>query len=161
MSTTTQTASPSDWRERLGPFGIWSAELRYGDPARSSEAAAELDRLGFGALWVPGGLGGDILEVMDRLLDVTERTTIASAILNIWKHAPAEVGAWWRDESAPRRQRLLLGLGVSHAPLIGDGYVKPLAAMSTYIDALNVEGVPSNNLCIAALSLPLPDVSLG
>ena len=139
-----------DWSEKIGGFGIWSAELRYGDPVRCRAAAAELDALGFGALWVPGGVGGDILNVLDDLLDVTERVTLASAIVNIWKHDPAEIGVWWRGQSAARQKRLLLGLGVSHAPLIGKQYAAPLAAMSNYISALNDERVPSAHLCVAA-----------
>lgn len=149
MSLVPETV-PSAWRERLGAIGIWSTELRFGDLAQSCAAADELDALGFGALWVPGGLGGDILERMDRLLDATAGATIASAILNIWKHDPEEVGTWWHGQSEERRQRLLLGLGVSHAPLIGAEYVRPLGAMNSYIDALNTLGVDSGSLCVAA-----------
>jgi probable F420-dependent oxidoreductase len=87
---------------------------------------------------------------MDRLLDVTQRTTIASAIINIWKHEPAEVGDWWRGESPARRERLLLGLGVSHPNLIAD-YQRPLAVMTDYIAALEAQGVPASHLCVAAL----------
>jgi probable F420-dependent oxidoreductase len=134
----------------IGRIGVWSAELRFGDPEKSRIAAAELDRLGFGALWVPGGIGGDILASLDRLLDITERTTLASAIINIWKHAPAEIGDWWRGQSPARQGRLLLGLGVSHAPLIGEAYQRPIAAMSGYIGALAAEGVPGARLCVAA-----------
>jgi probable F420-dependent oxidoreductase len=140
----------SEWRARMGPIGVWSAELRFGDQDRASEAAAELDRLGYGALWVPGGIGGDILETMDRLVDATERVVVASAILNVWKHEPAEVGAWWAGESAERRERLMLGLGVSHGPLIGEQYAKPLAVMRAYIGALNAAGVDRDHLCVAA-----------
>ena len=48
-------------RARLGRIGIWSMELRFGDPGQAADAAAELDELGFGALWIPGGVGGDVL----------------------------------------------------------------------------------------------------
>jgi hypothetical protein len=41
----------------LGRLGIWSVELRLGDPGEIREAAAELDELGWGTLWIPG-LGG-------------------------------------------------------------------------------------------------------
>ena len=46
----------------LGPVGIWSRELRFGAPAQALEAAADLEELGFGTLWIPGGLGGPLLE---------------------------------------------------------------------------------------------------
>lgn len=149
-ATTKSAGAAAAWRARIGTIGIWSGELRSGNLANSCAAAAELDRLGFGALWVPGGIGGDILERMDSLVDATARTVVASAILNIWKHEPSSVGAWWAGQSAVRRDRLLLGLGVSHAPLIGADYSKPIGKMRGYIDALEAEGISPDHLCVAA-----------
>ena len=145
-----KTQSGRPWREAIGPIGIWSAELRFGDREASCEAAAQLDDLGYGALWVPGGLGGDILERMAALVDATSNVTIASAIINIWNHEPAELGQWWKQQGAARQERLLLGLGVSHVSLIGKDYVKPLAKMRSYIDELEAQGIPRQHLCVAA-----------
>jgi probable F420-dependent oxidoreductase len=135
----------------LGRIGIWSLELRFGDPAEAVDAAAELDELGYGALWVPGGIGGDLLGDIARLQAATRTATIASGILNIWKHQPEEVGAWWHAQPQARQARTLLGLGVSHPPLIGDAYAKPLAAMREYLARLAGQGLPPEALCLAAL----------
>src|SRR5258708_4404714 len=40
--------------------GVWSGQLRYGDAGLISEAAAELDELGYSAIWIPD-VGGDVL----------------------------------------------------------------------------------------------------
>jgi probable F420-dependent oxidoreductase len=72
-------------------------------------------------------------------------------VLNIWKHTPQELGLWWRQLPADRRQRVLLGLGVSHAATIGDAYQKPLSVMRDYLDGLAQEGLPADRLCLAAL----------
>ena len=77
---------------RLSGTGIWSAHLRYGDAGASSEAAAELDELGYDAIWIPD-VGGDVLGVVETLLGATPRIVIATGILNIWMHEPAEVAA--------------------------------------------------------------------
>src|SRR5271169_5331949 len=77
-------------RARLGRIGVWSLELRFGDPGQAVDAAAELDELGFGALWIPGGVGGDVLGSVDRLLSATRNTVVATGILNIWKHDARE-----------------------------------------------------------------------
>ena len=45
----------------LLPGPLRRGQLRQGDPAEIADAAAELERLGYGALWIPGGLGGDVL----------------------------------------------------------------------------------------------------
>jgi probable F420-dependent oxidoreductase len=138
-------------QRRLGRIGIWAVELRFGNGSEVVEAAAELDDLGFGAIWIPGGAGGDLLADMDRLLSATHKAVIGSGILNIWKHQPQEVAAWWHQQPSDRQERILLGLGVSHGPLIGDSYRQPLAAMRNFLQQLATAGVPSNALCLAAL----------
>jgi probable F420-dependent oxidoreductase len=138
-------------KRRLGRIGIWSMELRFGDPGEAVEAAAELDELGFGAIWIPGGIGGDVLGDIDRLLSATRKAAICTGILNIWKHRPQDVCAWWRKQTDERRARVLLGLGVSHGPLIGDTYGKPLTMMRNYLTQLSGQGLPSSALCLAAL----------
>jgi probable F420-dependent oxidoreductase len=148
---TTASASPPTLTERFGRVGVWSGELRYGDPAAVVEAAAELDALGFKTLWVPGGAGGDILGDVDRLLGATRKAVIATGIVNIWKHEPAELGAWWRGLTGERQARVMLGLGVSHEMLIGADYSRPLAKMRAYLDGLDSEGVPAERRCLAAL----------
>ncbi|MCE7795073.1 TIGR03620 family F420-dependent LLM class oxidoreductase [Sphingobium sufflavum] len=137
----------------IGRIGIWSMEMRFGDHGQAAEAIAELDELGYGALWMPGGIGGDLTGDFDRLLGASSRITIASGILNIWKHTPADVATWFKGLSADRQQRVLLGLGVSHSHIVGDAYaaVKPLAAMRDYLDQLAAQGVPGDSLCLAAL----------
>jgi probable F420-dependent oxidoreductase len=144
-------APPADRARGLGRVGVWSLELRFGDRAEAREACAELDELGYGALWVPGGVGGDILGDLSQLLSATRRATIASGILNIWKHEPADVGAWWRGLSAADHARLMVGLGVSHGPIIGEAYARPLEAMAGYLDGLDAAGLPAERRCLAAL----------
>jgi probable F420-dependent oxidoreductase len=139
-------------KPELGPVGIWSLELRFGDPSEASEAATELDELGFGALWTPGGIDDQVLGDLDRLLSATSNTVIATGILNIWKHEPADVAAWWTKLSADGQARVLLGLGVSHSPLIGDAYQHPLQKMRAFLTELADDGVPAKSTCLAALA---------
>jgi probable F420-dependent oxidoreductase len=138
-------------RTHLGRIGIWSGELRFGDAAAGQKAMAELDELGFGAIWIPGGFGGDILDAVDRGLAATKKAVIATGIINIWKHEPEEIGGWWHRLSDDHKSRVMLGLGVSHGPMIGADYQKPLAKMASFLDGLDGQGIPSDHLCIAAL----------
>lgn len=136
---------------RLGPIGIWAAELRTVEPAAADAAASELEQLGFATVWVPGGISGDILEHIGRLQAATRTLILATGILNIWKHEPADIGAWWTQRSPDHQSRTLLGLGVSHAPAIGADYSKPLATMRAYLDKLDAAGLPPHARCLAAL----------
>jgi probable F420-dependent oxidoreductase len=134
--------------------GVWAHELRYGDPAASADLAAELESLGFSALWVPD-VGGELFEALDHLLASTSTATIATGILNIWMHTAAETGAWRDGLAEADRARLLLGIGISHAMLIdaqpGMSWEKPLATTRTYLDAMDAAGIPPEARCLAAL----------
>lgn len=148
-------------KDSIGRIGIWSLELRYGDKDRTAQAAAELDELGFAALRVPGGVGGDLFGDLDHLLAATKRTTIATGILNIWKHEPGEVVRWWKGLPTDQQERVLLGLGVSHAHAVGDAWKKPLSVMRDYLSKLADAGLPPASVCLAALGPKMLELAAG
>jgi probable F420-dependent oxidoreductase len=135
---------------KLGGVGVWSHELRYGDPDRAQSAAVELEALGYTALWL-SDVGGPLFESLDRLLAATSHVTLATGILNVWQHTAEELLEWWDGLPERHRERLLIGLGVSHAALIGDNWGRPLATMSSYLDSLEAGGFPLDQVCLAAL----------
>ncbi|MET9292233.1 LLM class F420-dependent oxidoreductase [Streptomyces sp. NPDC003077] len=132
--------------ERFGRFGIWSLGLRDEEPGRTDEvreAAAELDALGYGAVWIGGSPS---LRHAATLLESTSRITVGTSILSIWDHPATEVAAEHADLSSAHDGRLLLGLGVSHAPF-PQRQAHPLAnrpftALRAYLDALDTAPAP-------------------
>ena len=148
----------------LTGIGIWSSQLRYGNAAESADAAAELDELGFRALWIPD-VGGQVFDAVGNLLAATKQTTIATGILNLWMHTPGDVAANFAALTAGHGDRFLLGIGVSHAPLIDAGepgrYRKPLAATAEFLDAIDAtsQPVPVDRRVIAALGPKMLELS--
>jgi len=140
----------------LAGVGVWSSQLRYGDPAEIADTAAELDELGFTALWIPD-VGGPVFDAVGRLLAATTRTVIATGILNLWMHSAGDVAESYVALTAEHGDRFLLGIGVSHAPLIDAGepgrYRKPLAATASFLDGLDAapQPVPAEARVLAAL----------
>lgn len=140
----------------LSGTGIWSSHLRYGDAGHAAEAAAELEELGYTALWIPD-VGGPVLDSVENLLTATKTVTIATGILNLWMHEPADVAAAHARLSAAHGRRFLLGIGVSHAPLIDSKapgtYRKPLAATAAFLDGLDnaEQPVAAEDRVLAAL----------
>jgi probable F420-dependent oxidoreductase len=127
----------------LGPVGIWSPSPIWeaDGPAESKDARsaiAELDELGYGALWL-GRSNGD-LKLVEALLAASSRIVLATGILNIWAYPAAQVA-----ENAHRLierypGRFLLGLGASHAPAVealGKDYRRPLGELDRYLDDLD------------------------
>ncbi|MDR2857121.1 MAG: LLM class F420-dependent oxidoreductase [Novosphingobium sp.] len=143
----------------IGRIGIWSMELRFGDPGEIAEAAADLDGMGYGAIWFPGGIGGDVTGDFSRLLAATRRITIATGIINIWKHEPAEIAGWWKSLPDADKRRALLGLGISHGPLIGENWGRPIPVTRDYVERLTAAGVPADSQCLAALGPKMLELS--
>ncbi len=141
--------SDSDPHMALGAVGVWSIDLRFHpDHGASAEAAAVLEELGYGTLWIPGGVGGGLLDDVRRLLAATGSVNVATGILNIWMHDPVEVASLCGQIEADHAGRLVLGLGRSHAALVdgsgeGERYSRPLAAMAGFLDVLDQEAVPA------------------
>src|ERR1700754_4541368 len=106
-----------------GRVGVWSRELRFAhDREDARDAAAELEQLGYGALWIPDA-GGDVFGACDEMLAATSEIPVLTGILNLWMHDAAEVAA----RSVALGERFTLGLGASHESLIGARYRKPLS----------------------------------
>lgn len=151
-----RAARLADMTNDLSGTGIWSSQLRYGDAAQAADAAAELESLGFSALWVPD-VGGDLFGSLANLLGATTVATIATGILNLWMHTPAESATAYDELTSAHGRRLLVGIGVSHAPLIDrkepGTYTKPLQQMRDYLDGLDAADppLPAEHRCLAAL----------
>ena len=143
----------------LGKIGIWSVELRFGDRDEGDRLASELDKMGFGALWVPGGADDKVLEDAAHLLSVTGNAAIATGILNLWKYEPQEVADWFAGLSEDHQSRMMIGIGISHSALIGEGYGKPLANTRKFVEGLAAAGMPMENTCLAALGPKMLELS--
>ena len=126
--------------------GVWSSALRHGDAHEIAAAAAELEALGYGALWIPD-VGGDVFGAVDNLLAATTTAVVATGILNLWMHTAEETAAQHATMTAQYGRRFLVGIGVSHAPLIDQRievgtYQQPLARTRAFLDALDAAEVP-------------------
>lgn len=128
----------------LGTFGIWQ---RAGDVR--PETAAEIEALGFGALWIGGSPGGD-LSMVEEVLDATDELPVATGIVNMWREDAATVAASYHRIDRRYPNRFLLGVGIGH-PEATSEYRKPYDTILSYLDDLDDAGVPREHLCLAAL----------
>jgi alkanesulfonate monooxygenase SsuD/methylene tetrahydromethanopterin reductase-like flavin-dependent oxidoreductase (luciferase family) len=118
----------------IGRVGIWSMALEAQPLSVAQEAAAELDELGFPALWIPEALGKEAMSHAALLLAATRRMVVATGIANLWaRDATAMVNAQ-RTLTEGFPERFLLGIGVSYTPTIahrGHTLVSPVQATVT------------------------------
>lgn len=129
---------------RLGTYGIWR---RAG--ALGPELAVEVERLGYGAIWVGGSPPGD-LGVVEAMLEATDRIAVATGIVNMWSTPADEVAASYHRIEARFPGRFLLGVGVGHPEAVRD-YRRPYATIVEYLDHLDAAGVPPAGRALAAL----------
>jgi probable F420-dependent oxidoreductase len=134
------------WTERLGSFGAWR-----GGSDLDGHLASHIENLGFGSIWV-GGSPTDDLTQIERLLDATERITIATGIVNIWNTDAPTLARSYHRIVARHPDRFLLGIGVGHPERAQQKEAaRPYQPLLRYLDALDAGGVPRDRLVLAAL----------
>ncbi|MGQ4517149.1 TIGR03620 family F420-dependent LLM class oxidoreductase [Streptomyces sp. DW26H14] len=136
----------------FGTIGVWSGALRTSNPEhgdRIGDAAAELESLGYGTVWIGGS--PSVAEARP-LLDATTRLKVATGILSIWDHSTEEVAAGRADLERGYPGRFVLGLGASHSAL-AERYERPYSTMKEYLTGLDEapEPVPASGRVLAAL----------
>ncbi|MGH9087596.1 MAG: TIGR03620 family F420-dependent LLM class oxidoreductase [Acidimicrobiales bacterium] len=127
------------WRQRLGRLGIWVSGPAIDDGP--GELARLVERLGYTGLWIGGGNPDPAaFSRLEAVLAATDRLVVATGIANIWAWEPAAMVAQADRLVAAFPDRFVLGLGVSHAPVVahlGRQYEQPYAAMVAYLDSLD------------------------
>ncbi len=123
----------------LKKIGVWAGV----DGLSAAEAAAFAKRVegwGYGALWMPEAFGREVLSSAAWLLANTGSLVVASGIANIYARDALAAASAQKGLNEQSGGRFLLGLGVSHAPLVKDlrqhEYGKPVATMRGYLQAM-------------------------
>jgi probable F420-dependent oxidoreductase len=124
-----------------GRIGVWIGAFAVAPAAEAGPAAREIEELGYDTLWYPEGLGTrESFTNGAVLLAATERIRVASGIANIWGRDAVTAANAARVLADAFDDRFLLGLGVSHPRQVdprGHRYEKPVARMSSYLDAMD------------------------
>ena len=126
--------------ERLGRVGLWTRQLDIQPAERVRTTIAELEELGWGSLWSWEVFGREALTNAGLLLCATQRLVIGTGIANMWARDPVAMAAAQRTLAEAYPGRFVLGIGVSHAPIVdarGHRYQRPLDKLRGYLDAMN------------------------
>ncbi len=136
----------------LGRVGVWWSGAWRVEGDESLDVAAELEDLGFGAIWSSGGFNPGLSTRFGRLLAATRRIAVVSGVVNIWRATPQDIAAAVAQLEEKHPGRFLLGVGASHGPLV-DNYSRPYSHMVEYLDALDAARppVPDDRRVLAAL----------
>ena len=128
------------WRHRLGRVGVWLAgQFEWAsDPAGTARL---VERSGYGALWIGGGtIGGQAVERIGRAVEATTSLVVATGIANVWARPAERMVADAARLGRSRAGGFLLGLGISHQPVVewlGHTFERPYAHMVRYLDEMD------------------------
>jgi len=123
----------------LGKLGVWY----FFDGLSSTDAATaakRIESLGYSALWIPETTGKSPIALASWLLANTEKLVLATGIINIYHREPGVTMAAQKTLAEQSNGRFLLGMGVSHKPLVegvrGLEYGPPVSTMRTYLEKM-------------------------
>jgi probable F420-dependent oxidoreductase len=124
----------------LGKFGIW-ASLDSLEMPQLVEAAQRIESLGYSTLWHSMSVRRDLMLVASSLLANTEKLIVATGIMPLFERTPGVLVAGQNGLDQQSGGRFLLGLGVSHPPIVedmhGEVYGPPLTTMREYLDRMD------------------------
>ena len=124
---------------QLGKIGVWYFTETLA-AAQAAEAAQRIESLGYGAFWLPEAIGRHPFAHAAWLLAKTERLIVATGIANIYARDAAATAAAQKTLAEQSGGRFLLGLGVSHRPMVeavrGHVYTSPVATMRAYLERI-------------------------
>lgn len=122
-----------------GSLGVWFATNGL-NRAQLDELATGVEKLGYSHLWYPESLAYEAFSLGGYLLARTSRLVLATGIANIYARDPMSSAMGHDGLNALSDGRFLLGLGVSHIPLVsarrGHDYGKPVSTMRDYLQAM-------------------------
>ncbi|HJZ31950.1 MAG TPA: TIGR03620 family F420-dependent LLM class oxidoreductase, partial [Hyphomicrobiaceae bacterium] len=124
---------------KLGKLGVW-ASLDGMTAAAALAFAQRVEQRGYTALWTPESRGRNVLVNAAWLLAGTTRLIVATGIANIYARDAVAMANAQRGLNEQSGNRFLLGLGVSHRPLVSDmrghSYGRPVPTMRSYLNAM-------------------------
>src|SRR6266849_2789066 len=123
----------------LGKLGVW-AGMDGMSAAQAAAFARQVEEGGYGALWIPESRGRNALVHSSWLLSHTQRLIVATGIANIYARDPMATASGQRGLNEQSDGRFLLGVGVSHRPMVeglrGHAYGKAGTTMRAYLQAM-------------------------
>lgn len=124
----------------LGKLGVWSFVDNY-TAEETLAFAKKVEAWGYSALWLPEAVGRDPFSLIGYLTAHTKQLIFATGIANIYARDAMSLNAIRKTLSELAPNRFILGLGVSHAPLVSDlrghDYKKPVTTMRNYLAAMD------------------------
>jgi probable F420-dependent oxidoreductase len=125
---------------KFGQYGVFTFTDVL-DAAQLADLAKRVEGLGYSTLWYPEAVNYETFGVGGYLLSHSDKLVVASGIANIYARDPSASVMGHNTLNSLYGGRFVLGLGVSHAPIVSDmrghEYKRPVATMRKYLDDMD------------------------
>jgi probable F420-dependent oxidoreductase len=142
---------------QLGRLGVWYSTDKLGGPREIAAFAQRVERLGYDCLWYPESRGYESFSVAGFMLGDTKALKIGSSIASIYARDAFTSRRGMISLNALYGDRFILGLGVSHAPMVeklrGHAYGKPVPVMRAYLEGIREDQAAVDDWPIAIAAL--------
>lgn len=126
---------------QLGRVGLWTADFDLVPMTAAQEGIARVEEMGFSTVWVPEAVLREPFASTALLLSATKSMVLATGIASLHARTAQTMQAGWKTLTEAFPERFLLGIGVSHAPMVQGvhkgSYDKPYSTMVEYLDAMD------------------------
>jgi probable F420-dependent oxidoreductase len=124
----------------LGPVGLWTFTLDLRPAAEVRDLIPEIEAMGWGCVWIPEAVNRDAMVNSALLLSASSTISIGTGIASVWSRDAMAAAASLHSLSEAWPGRFVLGLGVSHQPMVDhirhQHYDKPFSKMRDYLAAM-------------------------
>ena len=125
-------------------LGIWASTNTL-KKSELTELACNVERKGYQTLWYPESLSYECFALGGYLLSQTNNLVVASGIANIYARDAVTSSQGHDGLNQLYGDRFILGLGVSHVPLVenarGHQYKKPVTTMKKYLSDMKAANI--------------------
>ena len=126
---------------QLGRIGLWTADFDLQPISAAQEGIAQVEEMGFSTVWVPEAVLREPFASTSLLLSATKSMVLATGIASLHARTAQTMQAGWKTVTEAFPERFLLGIGVSHAPMVQGvhkaNYDKPYSTMVEYLNAMD------------------------
>jgi probable F420-dependent oxidoreductase len=126
---------------QLGRVGLWTADFDLVPMKAAQVGIARVEEMGFSTVWVPEAVLREPFASTALLLSATKSMVLATGIASLHARTAQTMQAGWKTLTEAFPERFLLGIGVSHAPMVQGvhkgSYDKPYSTMVEYLDAMD------------------------
>ena len=133
---------------KLGKLGVFTFTDGM-DASALAELPRRVEALGYSTLWYPEAHAYESFALGGYLLSHSKKLIVGSGIANIYARDPAAAAMGHNTLNALYGGRFVLGLGVSHAPIVGmrgHEYAQPVTTMRAYLDGIEAAWKALNNV---------------